>query len=96
MEQVSTRDVVGHAAGAVLDPHVDDRLGIDSPGGRRGNRRAELDMGLTGRGALDLLVDLVLDLEDEITKGALMAHGGKVVHPAVLETLGAGQGGGTA
>ncbi len=39
---------------------------------------------------------ITLDLEDEITKGSLMAHGGKVVHPAVLETLGAGQGGGAA
>ena len=29
-----------------------------------------------------------LDLEDEITKGALVAHGGKVVHQAVVDALG--------
>ena len=30
---------------------------------------------------------LELDLEDEITKGALVAHGGKLVHQAVLDAL---------
>jgi NAD(P) transhydrogenase subunit alpha len=30
---------------------------------------------------------LALDLEDEITKGALVAHGGEVVHPAVRPLL---------
>jgi NAD(P) transhydrogenase subunit alpha len=29
-----------------------------------------------------------VDLEDEITKGALVAHGGKVVHQAVMDALG--------
>jgi NAD(P) transhydrogenase subunit alpha len=29
-----------------------------------------------------------VDLEDEITKGALVAHGGKVVHQAVVDALG--------
>ena len=39
---------------------------------------------------VDLLVKdgkLTLDLEDEIIKGALVAHEGKVVHPAVLKAL---------
>ena len=31
---------------------------------------------------------LELDLEDEITKGAMVAHGGKLVHQAVLNALG--------
>jgi len=31
---------------------------------------------------------LELDLEDEITKGALVAHGGKLVHQAVVDALG--------
>jgi NAD(P) transhydrogenase subunit alpha len=31
---------------------------------------------------------LELDLEDEITKGAMVAHGGKLVHQAVLDALG--------
>jgi len=31
---------------------------------------------------------LELNLEDEITKGALVAHGGKLVHQAVLDALG--------
>jgi NAD(P) transhydrogenase subunit alpha len=31
---------------------------------------------------------LVLDLEDEITKGTLIAHEGEVVHPWVREVLG--------
>ncbi len=39
---------------------------------------------------------ITLNLEDEITKGSLVAHGGEVVHPAVLETLRAGRNGGTA
>ncbi len=32
---------------------------------------------------------LTLDLEDEITKGALVAHGGEIVHPAVRQQAGA-------
>jgi len=31
---------------------------------------------------------LELDLDDEITKGAMVAHGGKLVHQAVLDALG--------
>ena len=31
---------------------------------------------------------LQLNLEDEIVKGTLVAHGGQVVHPAVLKALG--------
>jgi NAD(P) transhydrogenase subunit alpha len=31
---------------------------------------------------------LVIDTEDEITAGTLIAHGGKVVHPRVLEAMG--------
>jgi NAD(P) transhydrogenase subunit alpha len=31
---------------------------------------------------------LALDLEDEITRGALVAHGGKLIHQAVVEALG--------
>ena len=31
---------------------------------------------------------LELDLEDEITKGAMVAHGGKLVHQAVVDALG--------
>jgi hypothetical protein len=31
---------------------------------------------------------LELDLEDEITKGAMVAHGGKLVNQAVLNALG--------
>lgn len=34
--------------------------------------------------------DLTLDLEDEIITGTLVAHEGKVVHPAVLKALGQG------
>ena len=34
--------------------------------------------------------DLTLDLEDEIIAGTLVAHEGKVVHPAVLKALGQG------
>jgi len=30
---------------------------------------------------------LELDLEDEITKGALVAHAGELVHQAVLDAL---------
>ncbi|MFH1681043.1 MAG: NAD(P)(+) transhydrogenase (Re/Si-specific) subunit alpha, partial [Candidatus Eisenbacteria bacterium] len=33
---------------------------------------------------------LQLNLEDEITKGTLVARGGKVVHPAVLEAISKG------
>jgi NAD(P) transhydrogenase subunit alpha len=32
---------------------------------------------------------LNLDMEDEITKGTLVARGGQVLHPAVLQTMGA-------
>jgi NAD(P) transhydrogenase subunit alpha len=31
---------------------------------------------------------LVIDLEDEITRGTLVARGGRIVHPRVLEALG--------
>ena len=34
---------------------------------------------------------LQLDLEDEIVKGALVAHGGNIIHPAVQESLAASQ-----
>ena len=42
---------------------------------------------------VDLLAkggDLTLDLEDEIIKGTLVTHQGRVVHPAVLKALGQG------
>jgi NAD(P) transhydrogenase subunit alpha len=33
--------------------------------------------------------NLTIDLEDEITAGTLITQGGKVVHPRVLEAMGA-------
>jgi NAD(P) transhydrogenase subunit alpha len=32
--------------------------------------------------------EMKIDTEDEITSGTLVAQGGRVVHPMVLETLG--------
>jgi hypothetical protein len=34
--------------------------------------------------------DVKIELEDEITRGTLVAHGSEVIHPAVQQALGQG------